>query len=291
MSFSRLLNFILRTLSFNFLCRVIAVSTVILVWDSMISTRPEIDNSRKKIADTAISKISNDLRRHRGDLKQISVMHFKNDPSDYVTVNLRKKLTSAGIFDVKEAGVLERINYMAKRRNKGFYNIDLAVKHGRSEEVQAVVIGNIERFESINGGAVIKGTVLFISIPDGRIIAEIPVNESTIGAILSDIAISSSEELFGISSVPWHIRFLVFVMTVLLLPVLTIVFIRCMVAKRSNGCNAFVLGIYTTADMILAFFMSGGVSSTVSVVVFLSASILAFFYNLAIMSFALKLES
>lgn len=289
MFFARILKFIFRALSFDFCCRFLAVSAVIFIWDSLVSTRPEADNSRKEIADRAILKISNALRRNRGNLKYVSVMHFKNDSSDYVTFNLRKKLGSAGVFDVKEAGLIEKVNYMLKRRNKGSYDIKRAVKHGKSAEVQAVIIGNIDRFESINNGALIKGTVRLISIPDGRIITEIPVNESTLLGVFteSDFSEGSSEMV----PVPWHIRFLVFTMTVLLLPVISIAFIRFMVAKRSNSCNVFVLSVYTVVDMLLAWFLCGGFVNALSVVIFLTASILAFIYNLSVMSFALKLES
>ncbi len=43
----------------------------------------------------------------------------------------------------------------------------------------------------------------------------------------------------------------------LLLPVFTIAFIRTMVRKDSNKTNAFVLGIYTVADALLAWLLIG----------------------------------
>jgi len=79
---------------------------------------------------------------------------------------------------------------------------------------------------------------------------------------------------------------------VLLLPVLTISFIRTMVAKRSNQVNAFMLGIYTLVDALLAFLMVGAsFTSAWPVVGFIVASLAALAYNYALMGFALKLES
>ncbi len=52
-----------------------------------------------------------------------------------------------------------------------------------------------------------------------------------------------------------------------------------------------MLGVYTVVDLILAFFMVGGsLSSFFAVVVFLLAGVLAFLYNVKIMTFAVRLE-
>ena len=271
----------------------IVLSALLLLWHFLAPERPEADRPRKNIANRAIIKLVEDLRRERGEIKEVAVMHFKNDGSDYVTDSLRDKLATSGVFEVSEPGFLEKIGSVLKLRNKGAFSTKEAVKYGRSFEVQAVITGNLERFESMKNGAVIKGTVRIISIPEGKIIAEIPVNENSAGSIFT---IEERSDLVKPGTTvkvnyPWHIRFLIFVMVVLLLPVLSISFIRYMVAKRSNGCNAFVLGIYTFIDLILAGFMTGGFTTVLSTVIFLGASVAAFIYNASVMSFALKLES
>jgi hypothetical protein len=64
-----------------------------------------------------------------------------------------------------------------------------------------------------------------------------------------------------------------------------------MVKRRSNGTNAFMLGIYTVIDMAFAFFMIGGAFvSTAAIVIFIAASLFALVYNVMMMSFAVKLE-
>ena len=80
-------------------------------------------------------------------------------------------------------------------------------------------------------------------------------------------------------------------LVVLLLPVVTISFIRTMVAKRSNEVNAFTLGVYTAIDLILAFFMVGAsLQTTGAIVLFVSAGIFSLIYNLTVMNYALRLE-
>lgn len=80
-------------------------------------------------------------------------------------------------------------------------------------------------------------------------------------------------------------------LAVLLLPVVTIMFIRTMVSKRSNSVNAFTLGVYTAIDMIFAYFMVGASFESVSsVVLFIGASIFSLIYNVTVMNYAVRLE-
>lgn len=84
---------------------------------------------------------------------------------------------------------------------------------------------------------------------------------------------------------------LAFLLAILLLPVVTISFIRTMVSKRSNGVNALTLAIYTAVDFILAFFMVGTSLETVGkAVVFIGVGVFSLLYNFTVMNYALKLE-
>lgn len=86
-------------------------------------------------------------------------------------------------------------------------------------------------------------------------------------------------------------RVLVFALIVLLLPILTISFIRLMVSRHSNRVNAFTLGTYTAIDLIFDYFLVGApLVTTGSVVAFLAAAVFALFYNVTLMNYALRLE-
>ena len=77
----------------------------------------------------------------------------------------------------------------------------------------------------------------------------------------------------------------------LLLPVFTIAFIRTMVRKDSNKTNAFVLGIYTVADALLAWLLIGAaIGSLWAVLLLIIGVAAAFLYNTKIMTFAVRLE-
>ena len=219
----------------------VVLSAALLLWHFLAPERPEADRPRKNVADKAMVKLMEDLRAQRGEIKEIAVMHFKNDGSDYVTQTLRKKLATSGIFEVAEADMMEKITIMLKLRNRGSFSTEEAVRYGRKFEVQAVITGILERFESMKGGAVIRGTVRIIGIPDGKLIAEIPVRESTVvnifGKRKSSAAVNSVPAAPAAAGFPWHIRFLIFVMSVLLLPVLTISFLRCICWTFWRPCS------------------------------------------------------
>ncbi len=161
----------------------------------------------------------------------------------------------------------------------------------------AVLWGKVDRLENERGGTTIIGDYELYDLKRDRVAYTGRMRESTVpgrfdpkrNSGVEDYVIGEAERLA--SGTPWHIRFLWFIVVMLLLPVVTISFIRTMVAKKSNGVNAFVLGVYTVVDLILAFFMVGGsLSSFFAVVVFLLAGVLAFLYNVKIMTFAVRLE-
>jgi hypothetical protein len=79
---------------------------------------------------------------------------------------------------------------------------------------------------------------------------------------------------------------------VLLLPVLTINFLRAICRRQSNRANALALAGYTLVDALLAWLLVGaGLSSGWTVAVFIIAVAAAFAYNVRMMTFAVKLET
>lgn len=265
-----------------------------LGWSALGPQKPTPDTARQSVADKVIASAADDLRRERGDIKRVAVMHFRNDSTDYLTLQFREKLSSSGTFDVNDTGVAEKFRNLLSLRNPGCFSVAEAVKYGRDAEVQAVIIGDVDTFESIDSGAILKGTIRMVDVRTGNIISEIAFHENSTKTFAAKMrkAVEMPQLQHEASSMPWYLRFLLYVSVVLLLPVVTIAFIRQMVAKRSNGCNAFVLSIYTVIDAIIAFFMIGGTFGSESgVILFIAATALAFLYNISMMTFALRLES
>lgn len=267
----------------------------------MTESNPEIDESRKEVARLGVSQMVANIRGNTDEYsgpKKIAVVHFANDPSDFVTETVREAVSGQGGFHVVKSSFADRLCKLFGRVNDGVSTRDQAIRETKDEGLDAVLWGRVNRLENERDGATFTGDYELYDLRRGRSGYSGKIRQSTVpGRFATDRDVAQTAENYcrplsaHASGVPWHIRFLLFVIAALLLPVVTISFIRTMVAKKSNGVNAFVLGIYTAVDLILAFFMVGGsLSSFFAVAVFLLAGGLAFLYNVKIMTFAVRLE-
>lgn len=270
-------------------------------WVNLGPRKPMPDTARMKAADRAVEGIVDDIRQKRGNVRSVALCHFANDASDYFSHKLREQIEKSNVLDLTDFAFAEKLRTLLNIRNRGVANATDALSFIKGEEVDGVLWGSIERFESAKGGggATLTGKWQLMdkggAVVCGGAIQQDDGKSGTAEAVTKVIA-DLGESTDGIeivaSTIPWYMRLLGFVLLVLLLPVVTISFIRTMVAKRSNKVNVFVLGVYTAIDMILAFFMVGGtIGSFAAVVGFLAASLSAFLYNVSLMSFALRLES
>ena len=267
-----------------------------LGWINLGPHKPVPDMARMKAADRAVEKIADDVYKGRGDVRSAALCHFANDTSDSVSKKLRERLEASNVLDLSDSGFSEKMRMVLNLREKGAASADEALAAVRNDEVDGVLWGSLDRFETVGGVATLTGTWQLVDRRTGKVVCGGQISEGAgaldVSAGLNALGKSSEDVEIAASAVPWHLRLLGFVLIALLLPVVTISFIRTMVARRSNRINAYVLCIYTVVDMILAFFMVGGAfGSSAAVLVFLAASALAFLYNVSLMSFALRLES
>lgn len=270
-------------------------------WMKFGPRKPMPDMARMKAADRAVERIVDNIRQNRGDVRSVALCHFANDASDYFSHRLRERIEKSNVLDLTDFDLAEKLRTLLNMRNRGVANATDALSSIQGEEVDGVLWGSIERFESAKGGGgatltgewqlVDKGGAVVCGGAIQREDGDRGIVETVTNAI-DDLGKSTDGVEIVASTIPWYMRLLGFVLFVLLLPVVTISFIRTMVAKRSNRVNVFVLGVYTAIDVILAFFMVGGtIGSFAAVVVFLAASLSALLYNVSLMSFALRLES
>lgn len=280
---------------------VFAAICLWFVGRALMTPLPETDDTRREVADRGISQVVANLRANAGDLHRVELLHFENDPSSYVSDTLRGKLQEQGGFTLKKPRLRDKVAKLFGIVNDGCKSREDAVKVADRKDVDAVVWGRVDRLENERDGATFTGdyelydlkrnsvaykgkiaatTVPGKALPGGDVIPR-AANYLSEGGAVAEMA----------SYTPWYIRFLWFAVVTLLLPVFTISFIRMMVAKKSNRVNAFTLGVYTVVDLIFAFFMIGGrFNGLFSVLFFLVAGLVAFAYNVAFMSFALRLE-
>jgi len=258
-------------------------------WQNLGPRKPEAGADRRRLADEAIAAVVEDLRVNRGEIRDVVLLHFGGDPTDYVTHGLRAGIESNGVLDLRDRTFLEKVRGKLNLRHSVPASADAALRVGRSRGADGVLFGTVRAFESFPGGARLDLEYRLGDAREGSVFYTGSIQRDSSKGGASGMASARVEEVAR--RIPWFRRLLGWVLLVLLLPVFTIAFIRAMVRKNSNATNGFVLGIYTLADAILAFLLVGAaLTSWFPVLVFIAAVAVAFLYNIRIMTFALKLE-
>ncbi len=252
-----------------------------LGWANLGPRKPEIGPVRQELADKIIPNIVEDIRISRGNIRQAVLLHFRNDPTDYFTNRLRRTIEQRGVLDLRDTTVLYKARNLLRLRHTSYSTTAAAVAEGRKLDTQGVLYGAIHAFESYPGGSKIDVEIHLADVATGR-----PVFTRRYRLEQPAAAAKTTAQPF-----PWFRSLLGWLIAVLLLPVFTIAFIRTMVSKGSNMSNAFILCIYTLADASLAWLLVGAaLDSWLPVLVFIAAMIMAFLYNVRIMTVALRLE-
>jgi len=257
-----------------------------IVWQYLGPHKPEIGPVRKALADDVIPNIVEDIRTSKGNIRRAALLHFSNDPTDYFTNTLRGVIEQRGVLDLRDRTVAEKVRNLLHLRHPSYPAADTALERARELGAKAVLYGSIHAFESYPGGAKIDVEVNLTNVSTGQPVFTKRYNVQTSPVSMVVTSVQEQARAF-----PWFQRLFGWLIAVLLLPVFTIGFIRTMVRKESNKANAFVLGIYTVADALLAWLLVGAaLSSWFLVEVFIVAIAAAFLYNVRIMTFALRLE-
>ncbi len=284
------LQTLMRILGFVIFCGV----CLLLGWRALAPKSPELHSERQQVGLAAVAKTAEALREARGKLRLVAVMPLANDSSGFFTEELRARLDASGILDVEAPPLSERLRRYLGQKVRGEFDASKSLAYGREQKLDGVIIGRLDRFEAMPKGAVLVGEVQLLEVATGKAIAVIALKEDTTPqAAEAPAASAAAAPPPGKGGgMPWHLRVLGFLLVMLMLPVVTIAFLRQMVARKSNRVNAFCLGIYTLADAILAFFLLGGILAGGWMAALLAAAVVvAFCYNVSLMTFALRLES
>lgn len=254
-------------------------------WQHLGPRKPEIGPVRNHLANKAAGEIAETLRQNRGEVYDVVLLHFTNDPTDYFTDSLRRKIEQRGIFDLRDRTFLEKLRNKLNLRHPTCDSSDAGAKVAEQRKAQGILIGTVKSFESYPGGSKIEVAYELVS-KDGTIAYAGQYAKESSAFFLKPEVMQES-----VQSIAWFQRGLAWLVLVLLLPVFTISFIRTMARRRSNKSNAFVLAVYTIIDAILAWFLIGAaLSGFLPILFFTLAVIVALLYNIRIMTFAAKLE-
>lgn len=256
-----------------------------LGWTHLGPRKPEVGPMRKQVAEQILPQIVEDIREARKHAHTAALLHLGNDPSDFLTNELRSRIEKSGIVDLRDHTFLEKVRNVLNLRHPSFSTMAEAMDKGEAFEVDAVLFGTINRFESGPDGAILDLDLTVAGIDPPQPLLTKRYNHTIPVGYISKVA---QKHVLNVGSAQ---RFLSWVIIVLLLPVFTIGFIRAMVRKQSNQVNAFTFAVYAVVDAILAWLLVGAtLTSWLPVLVFILCVTAALAYNFFIMNFALKLE-
>lgn len=255
------------------------------------------ESALEDVCERVVKRIVDDLKTNAGEIRQVTLGVLDDDPDEQVTQRLQQALTAGGVFEVKEKTTwekaLEQAGFVVK---PGGILERVAASARGGDGKQGVLFGKVWQLEDRHGGAIVDVEITLARAAAGSVDFSRRYVVDTSRPPTADDGDSATP---GKSSFSWRafgswlLRLLAWAMLVLLLPVFTISFLRLMVAKQSNGANAFTLVIYLFVDAVLAVFLvgAGAVTSLGGGIVLLICLTLAFIYNAQIMSFAHRLET
>ena len=282
---------------------VFAVLFCVTAWYWLTPDPLPLAVSRKEAADAAVKTMLADIRANRGAAKSAVLLHFDNDPTDYVSNALRKEILSTGILDLKEIPLADRIRAKLHLRIPTYATLEEATNATAQAETDLVIWGQLTSFETTDGdSAVINGQYhlidaqtmqpLFtgtISTTQDAAAAE-PPQDTQVATVATEQTTTPSVSAYE-ATVPLYARILAFLFIAILLPMITFPFFRSTAARRSNQANAVVLVLYAAIGGILAFLMIGGSFATPALTaLFFIAFIANVIYDLAMLSYATRLE-
>lgn len=278
---------------------IILIASIILIfntlgvaWRHFLPRKQSLNQSRASLVTKGTQSIIKDLKEHRGDIKTLAMVPFAYEPSDTLSDAIRNEINVSGLFDLCEKTFMNRMCDFFRVRQHSSDSLKSAVKLGLRKDADAVLYGAVRQFETFDGKSILIVDYHLVD-PKTEVILHENTYDSTANAvteettsfadITTDLVTDSEGMYFKLH------RLGSWLLITLLLPIFTINFLSIMTEKRSNLINAFILAIYTLIDIILAWLLvSPNHFSWGTMALFLILSIGAFFYNVQMMTVALR---
>jgi len=260
-----------------------------LGWQHLGPETPNVDSELADAGKTVIAQVVTDLRKNREDVRHVALLRFEGDGSGAVTEALRERIEFSGALDLEPKGLITKARKHLNLREPDYGEASEALAEGKSLGVEGVIFGKVRRFETVAGGVAWDIDVGFGEVGSSKTLMQKTYShDDSTDAKATTADAGAADSASGYS---WFTRSLAWLLIVLLLPVITISFIRAAARKNSNGANAFVLGVYTLSDAALACLLVGAaLTSWPGIIMLVIATGLALAYNIRMMSYGLHLE-
>ncbi|MDO5308784.1 MAG: hypothetical protein Q4G03_04760 [Planctomycetia bacterium] len=273
------------------------------VYEKFKTPKPIPDASRQRLVVNATDHILGELLNQRDEygFRNIVLPAFRNDSTDALSDALRNKIFSSGAFNIAPKSLRNRFRASFSASEYAPNSIEELVRYARRKKADVTLFADVTRFETIDDSSFLEMKYSIVRVKDGQTVFEdVYVDElhkpsgaidSVIGAVTGEPGSSLTQDRHNKdlrNRVVWRLQnFLLWGLFVLILPIITIRFIKEMVTHQSNKINAFTLALYTAIDLILAWFITApNFSSVLSSIVFIVMGVCALLFNMKIMSYA-----
>ncbi len=258
-----------------------------LAWRHFGPRKPVPGGVRQQLVSDWARQALDDIRTNRTGFTKATFLHFANDPSDLVSDTLRGALEQAGYLHFTQPDVLEKAQRLLELEVSSPASLQEAFDLTRNAAVSLIVFGRVLSFEGTPDHAEF---IVEMKLADPA--ARRVVFERTYQRHWQPSPVEPAAVQHWVGRGPGSRRFLAWAVLVLLLPVFAMSFLRATVRRESNRANLGALLLFTGIDGLLALLLIGLGSLTPGGALAAFACLAAAaFYNLWIMSFALRLES
>jgi len=246
--------------------------------------RPEMPLAMRQSVEKQVSAAMDDLAAkttaaHAG---RIDVCYLDRDDTEFTTTEIRRQMHAHGIGLQPDQPISEKLRDLLGLDQPTASTLEQALAQARSRDLDAVVFGKIDvsgtqikidlRLADARTGSDMK--IELADVPATRVLQrDIPPIMHTVG----------DSHIFR--------RCVVWVIVALALPIFTVGFLREIVRKESNWHNFFALSLYTLIDLLLLWLLLDNTSRLCQIVSLLAGGMAIFFYNVSVMTWALKMES
>ena len=262
---------------------VLLALCILGLWWWLGPEKPSCDSTRQQVALTAIEQAANRIRAEQGDVRRAAVLHLVNDPTDFLTLALRRRLMEGGWIDLDGTPPMEKIRNLFNFRNPSVFDVEKAREYGKKHGLDAVIIGNLDQFETTKGAALIKGQLKFVRIAKGDVV-DIPLavpGKDVTGSEAKAALPPAEGGRFSLTT-----RVCLLVLCVIVFPIVAFPFLKMAMRNDSNIAAASALIALVVFDGIMIRAFLGASDSFFSLAVFLVALAASFGYDMFMLSYA-----
>ena len=262
---------------------VVLALCILGLWWWLGPEKPSCDSARQHVARSAVEHAVTRMRAEQGDVRRAAVLHLANGPTDFVTPTLRRRLMEGGWLDLDGTPPMEKVRNLLNFRNPSVYDVEKAREYGKENGLDAVIIGNLDQFETTKDSAVLKGLLKFVRIAKGDVV-DIPLvvaGGTEAGKAAKPELAPPDDGRFSLTT-----RVCLLVLCVVAFPIVAFPFLKMAMRRDSNIAAASALIVLVVFDGIIIRAFLGASDSFVSLAVFLVALAAAFGYDMFMLSYA-----